>query len=507
MSCLQSIVRFLLLFILCFVSYTGIGLCAVERYDLVYIWDTNLDNVLDYKDRLEEIFDEKVSKRLKIVGKGNEYGIIYDTNGNVTNIIHDFTSHGEILRKAGLDEAWAVKDEGYHELYNVSYGLGPNVDELKKTYKKIYQHLGKDVGKNLFIEKTDSNNYTLIYRRRGDQRSTTRVARQHAKMLRKIKVRTSITRENNNEVVYGESSLLNDTKNTDETSDVKNRPPVVAKEPPKKKTKQDNKTGLTIAAANEVERDVERLIKSLRKKGHIRGDERTGWMVYDLQNDKPVVDINANILFQAASMIKPFVALAFFHKVKHGTLIYGPKSRRMMEAMIQRSSNSATNWVMKQAGGPASCQKLLRTHYPQIFKNVVINEYIPASGRTYKNSAIPADYIRFLKALWNNKLPYGKELRRVMALPGRDRLYHGTPIPQGTLIYNKTGSTAHLIGDMGILVPKTRNGKRHPYAIVGIIERSSRPSNYSRWMLTRSNVIRQVSTLVYKDMKKKYRLL
>ena len=61
-----------------------------------------------------------------------------------------------------------------------------------------------------------------------------------------------------------------------------------------------------------------------------------------------------------------------------------------------------------------------------------------------------------------------------MALPGRDRLYHGTSIPKGTLVYNKTGSTAHLIGDMGILVPKTKKGGRFPYVIVGIIERRSK---------------------------------
>ena len=53
-------------------------------------------------------------------------------------------------------------------------------------------------------------------------------------------------------------------------------------------------------------------------------------MVYDLEKNKSVVDINADKEFQAASMIKPFVALAFFHQVKLGKLKYGPKSRRKM---------------------------------------------------------------------------------------------------------------------------------------------------------------------------------
>ena len=222
---------------------------------------------------------------------------------------------------------------------------------------------------------------------------------------------------------------------------------------------------------------------------------------------KSLVDINADQLFQAASMIKPFVALAFFHRVKEGTLKYGPKSRRNMELMIQRSNNPATNWVMRMAGGPAEVDRLLRRHYSSIFKNTRIVEYIPSGGRTYKNSALPADYIRFLLALWNNELPYGKEIRRLMSLPGRDRLYNGTPIPRGTLVYNKTGSTARLCGDMGILVAKDSKGNRYPYALVGIIERDTRASNYGNWMLTRGNVIRQVSTLVYKELKKQYKLL
>ena len=227
----------------------------------------------------------------------------------------------------------------------------------------------------------------------------------------------------------------------------------------------------------------------------------------DLTNGKSVVDINANQVFQAASMIKPFIALAFFHQAKEGKFIYGPKSRIKMERMIQRSDNAATNWVMRVAGGPAKCEEILRRHYNHIFKETKIIEYIPAGGKTYKNSAIPSDYVRFLQALWKNELPYGKEMRRLMSLPGRDRLYNGTPIPQGTLVYNKTGSTAYLCGDMGILVPRDKKGRRYPYVLVGIIERSSRPKNYGNWMLSRGNVIRKVSTIVYEEMKRQYQLL
>ncbi len=483
------------------------------QYDLVYIWDKNLDNVLDYQDRLADMMDPEDAANLRIVRRDKgEFGLIYNHNGTSRSAGQLMVEHSMMLSKAGMVDCFAVEDKGYYELYNVSYGVGPNLESLKKLYSKVYQYLGKDVGKNLFIEQVSPDRYTLIYRRRGDRTSTHTVARRHARVLKRQGVSTAIVAERNNPVVFGESSHLDGEV-----------PVVVIKESAKKET--DAKVPPSVpkytkptmspkvvqtsssAKAKNVEQAIEALIKDLRKKGKLASDERTGWMVYDLTRRESLADINGEIRFQAASMIKPFVALAFFHRVKKGELIYGPKSRRNMELMIQRSNNKATNWVMRTAGGPSRINDILRTHYKDIFKNTVITEYIPPGGRTYKNVALPSDYVRFLLALWDDELPYSKEVRRLMSLPSRDRLYDNTPIPQGTLVYNKTGSTAHLCGDMGILVPRDKSGNRFPYALVGIIQRDSRPDDYGNWMLTRGNVIRQVSTLVYKEMKKQYRLL
>ena len=490
-----------------------------DTFDIIYILSKDMERVLDYKDELETIFGPKVLRKMKIVGKGDQYAIIYDGNDSARTVTKTLVEHGELLRKAGFDEAWATKEQDFHSLFNVSYGLGPNLEPLIKMYKKLYYYLGENVRKDLFIEETDYGNYTLIYRRRGDELSTTKIAKKHARLLRKKRIKTSLTRENNNTIVYGESSLINDTGDPAAIVARKNyalsrvpvdsrKTTVPAKEKKRVKQSPEPKSRLAFSSSkSRVEQNIESYIDGLRRKGKISKDESTGWMVYDLANDRAIVDINADQDFQAASMIKPFIALAFFHQVKNGKYKYGRRSRRNMEAMIQRSSNSSTNWVLKQVGGPAACEAILKKHYGHIFKKTAITEYIPANGRTYKNKARPSDYVRFLRALWNKKLPYGKELRRLMALPGRDRLYHGTPIPQGTLVYNKTGSTAHLCGDMGILVPKTKKGGRYPYVVVGIIERESRPANYGSWMNSRSKVIRQVSTMVYKEMKREHKLL
>lgn len=532
----------------CFVESTWAA--KKETFDIVYLRTKDFDKVLDYKEELETILDVQVRKRLKIVGwSSGDFAVIYDGNLSARTVVKTLVKHAEMLSKTGFDEPYVSKAKDFFSLYNVSYGMGRNLDSLKETYRFLYSCLGEEVKRDLVIEKTDYDNYLLVYRLRGDQSSTTEVARKQAAVLKSKKISTSITKENNNDVVYGESSLIDDggadkavvcnisAPNTTSSATAKaaQPPPALHKDdvpsavkvaPEVSSEVESSPSAKSVAAANntsknsrsvhqtaiasentKVERTIAEYIDNLRSKGVINNDESTGWMVYDLENDRNLVDINADFEFQAASMIKPFVALAFFHKVKEGKLLYDAQSKRQMEAMIQRSSNSATNYIMRKAGGPSQCNDILKRYYGQIFKKTDIKEYIPADGRTYLNSATPADYVRFLRSLWNMELPYGKEIRRVMALPGRDRLYYGTNIPRGTLVYNKTGTTAHLCGDMGILVTKTRKGDIYPYAIVGIIERRSKASNYGQWMASRSRVIRDVSTLVYEGLKKDHQLL
>jgi beta-lactamase class A len=251
----------------------------------------------------------------------------------------------------------------------------------------------------------------------------------------------------------------------------------------------------------ELEVAVEDYIKRLRREGKIARDERTGWAVYDFTTGEKLVTINENVQFQAASLVKPFIAAAFFQLVEQGDLIYGSKSRRHMEKMIQRSNNPSTNWVMKQVGGPGAVQRILKQHYPEIFRDIHMVEYIPSNGRTYLNKASIHDYNRFLYALWKDEIPRAGEIRRLMALPGADRIYTGAKaLPKGTEVYNKTGSTAHLCGDMGILNIEGPDGKRYPYTIIGIIEKERPASNYTSWIRSRGDVIRNVSNIVYKGI-------
>ncbi|MFA6499065.1 MAG: serine hydrolase [Desulfurivibrionaceae bacterium] len=516
--CLHHIAVTLCLLPLLLLAVASEAMAAPDnsRYDVLYIWDADLRNLQDYKEELETQLGAEIGKKLHIIQRGDRYGIIYDCNTTALAAAKLAIRHSVVLDKAELGDARAIKDEDYHELYNVCYGHGPNLAALTEQYQAIYRSLGAEIGKDLFIEKSGDGKFTLIYRRQTDKQSTMDVARLHAKLLAKAGISASITREENNEVVFGESSLLDHEEGVPKGAHA----PAAPESPVGKKQKTSTEpipvltgdkkkcvTKTVSTAGSSLEKQVKEYLDELRGRGLVDKDEKTGWLVIDLTKGETLVDINVDSPYQAASMIKPFIALAYFHQLQKGKQTYTSTARSKMEAMIQHSDNAATNWVLQQVGGPKAAQKILRQHYGQLLRETSIVEYIPGGGRTYRNKASAKDYGRFLVALWRKELPHDDELRRLMALPGRDRIYCGTSIPQGTLVYNKTGTTAKLCGDMGILAPKAQNGRRYPYVIVGIIEKQRAAGNYGHWAMTRGNVIRRISSMIYQTMKTTYNLL
>jgi beta-lactamase class A len=238
-------------------------------------------------------------------------------------------------------------------------------------------------------------------------------------------------------------------------------------------------------------------IKLLRRQGRLARDERTAWSVYDFTTGEMLVEINPDIELQSASLVKPFLALAFMHEAAAGRLVYDDQSRVQMERMIQLSDNASADWVMRKVGGPAAVERILRADYGALLQGVEIKEYIPRDGRTYRNRASARDYSRFLLALWRDELPNSEEIKRLMGLPKRDRLRTGVPLPQDTQVFSKTGSTSRLCGDIGVLLAKGADGKQYPYTLIGIIEKQNRARHYFGWLRSRGNVIREISAMVY----------
>jgi beta-lactamase class A len=362
--------------------------------------------------------------------------------------------------------------------YQVSYAWGHSLENVEKYREKVSNVLGPEVAQELKVVHK-GNMYGLIYMRNGDSAGAAKVARSHSRLLHRAGLGKAAPMRDGSWTVIGPG----------EQPPEPHAASITTKLTPRAEQKPD---------VHDLEAAVADYIQKLRRNGRLSADERTGWSVYDFTTGEKLVTINEDNQFQAASLIKPFVAVAFFQKVKDGDFIYGPRSRRHLERMIHWSNNRSTNWVMRQIGGPKAVQRILQAHYPDIFQNTNIVEYIPASGRTYRNKASVHDYSRFLYALWNGDLPGAREIRRLMALPGSDRISTGvTDLPNNTKVYNKTGSTAHLCGDMGILIVKGPDGKSYPYTIVGIIEKRHKARNYTRWIRSRGDIIRDVSGIVY----------
>jgi beta-lactamase class A len=279
-------------------------------------------------------------------------------------------------------------------------------------------------------------------------------------------------------------------------------------------------TGLTPAAnaarAPSLQAQVVDLVKRLRAEGKIRWDEKTAWSVYDFNGRTKLVSINEEEPRQAASMMKPFVAQAVFYTMRDsgGRLQYTSAIRDSMERMIRKSSNTATTELMQLVSryngnmGPQATEYVLKRHAPQVFRQTSIVEYIPSNGRTYRNTASARDYSRFLYAQWHRQMPHADELLEIMSLPNHDRITRGvSSMPSDVRVYDKTGSTAMLCGNMGIIECRDNRGRPRPYTFIGIIEKANRTTAYGTWITNRSNAIRQVSGLVYGYMQSNFRLV
>ena len=249
-------------------------------------------------------------------------------------------------------------------------------------------------------------------------------------------------------------------------------------------------------------------LKKLRRAGRIAADERVAIVIDDLVTRRKLVALNADRPMQCASMIKPFVIQAYLYcHYRKDPRLY-PLDKRIlaeMRGMIVESNNTYTNHLFKRLGGPQGVQWMLRKQAPQIFRNIDIVENIPHGGKTYRNRASASDYSRFLQAIWYNRLPGAELMKKLMGIRKHNRISVGTRyLPKTLTVYDKTGSTAMLCGDFGIIDYHRKNGASRPYTFVCIIEKARKAKNYSSWISARSDVIRDLSDRAYLYFSGKY---
>lgn len=260
------------------------------------------------------------------------------------------------------------------------------------------------------------------------------------------------------------------------------------------------------AETSDLQRQLHWLVKRLRREGKISRSERTAWAVYDFHSRQKLVAINEQHMMQAASMVKLFVALAYFylHQQAPHKYPYDWYQQETMEKMLVKSKNKATNEIMQWCKGPRNVARLCQKATGNRFSRLHIVEYIPKGGRTYKNRIPVRDYNRFFFDLWHDRLPFSSELKRILAIKNHDRMTTDL-MPENITVYDKTGSTGMLCGDAGIIELDGWNNQA--YTFIGVIERRHKTKSYGKWISNRSDAMREVSSLVYQFMDRHYRLL
>lgn len=477
-----------------------------------------------------------VAARLRVVEHEGAHVVLFDRSGLAAAADRVAAAavasrHDALLREAYDEQrtfAVVVSSGVVDATWNVRYGQPGPEEAQQRVWATVSRLLGTGVAKALVVETISDGTHQVIYRRRGDRTGTSQVAAHHARLLRSVGLEAVAVPDSFGTLTFDATTASEATLDLPDVNALiadeaeAEPPPSVEAEVAEASAKED--TGIAEPSEGvatpgphpppacydglpSLQAQINAHIQDLRASGRVTGVERTAWLVHDLVADRTICAINADLPLQAASMIKPFVALAFFHQVSKGKLAYGEQSLVHMERMIRDSNNSSTNWVMERVGGPAACHAILHKHYGAIVDQLDLVEYIPSSGCTYRNRASARDHARLLQAVWRDQVPSARELRRVLNLPGPDRLYCAVPqIPAGTEVYNKTGTTAMCCGDMGILVARTQHGHRVPYVIVGVIERSNRTSQYTSWSHARADVIRGVSGLTYGYLREVYDL-
>ena len=271
---------------------------------------------------------------------------------------------------------------------------------------------------------------------------------------------------------------------------------------PSGKTDRKKSQSPDLSVDSPLEAGIDRYIKNNRYRRRLASTDKTSFVVYDISKGKKVVSINEDQPMMAASLIKNFVMLVYFHEVRQGRLRHTNQNRLHLKNMIQRSYNSSTNYFIRLLGGPNRVNQLLKWNYPY-FERTRIVEYIPNGGRTYRNMTSAHDMNRFYNQLWLGRLPHSPKMKHYLRLPKGDRLYDKTCIPRGVHVYNKTGTVYGMVGDSGILVITDPKGKQRAYILTGIIEDRTkinlrnRFQSFGSWVSRRTEILRSVSEGVY----------
>lgn len=210
-----------------------------------------------------------------------------------------------------------------------------------------------------------------------------------------------------------------------------------------------------------------------------------GFAALDLESGE-LVAIDGDNPFPMASTMKVAVAANYLAQVEHGRRsledrIGGRSARSLMEAMLIRSDNYATDLLLRDLGGPKTLQAWLdQVGITGIRVDRNIAQLLAARRdlKDVRDSSTPRAMVTLLKRIDDGSLlqPWSRSyLLGLMGrcLTGKNRI-RGL-LPAGTPVQNKTGTLSGYTSDVGfITLPDGRRvaialfaryGSNRPYTI------------------------------------------
>jgi len=198
-----------------------------------------------------------------------------------------------------------------------------------------------------------------------------------------------------------------------------------------------------------------------------------GFAALDLESGE-LVAIDGDNPFPMASTVKVAVAANYLAQVEFGRRslddrIGGQSARSLMEAMLIRSDNHATDLLLRDIGGPKTLQAWLgQAGIPGLRVDRNIAQLLRAERdlKDVRDSSTPKAMVTLLKRIDDGSLlqPWSRSyLLGLMGrcITGKNRI-RGL-LPAGTLVQNKTGTLNGYTSDVGFIT--LPNGRRVAIAL------------------------------------------
>lgn len=178
--------------------------------------------------------------------------------------------------------------------------------------------------------------------------------------------------------------------------------------------------------------------------------------------DGAIVSINGETPFPMASTVKLAIAATYLAEVDQGRrslgdMIVGRSAAKVMELMIIRSDNQATDQLLAALGGPVAIQQWLSSQeIPGIRMDRTIAQLLRDRGHLAdsKDVATPIAMVKLLNKLDNGTVLTVKS--RAFLLGLMSRCATGTRriralLPAGTRVEDKTGTLDGITNDVGFI--------------------------------------------------------